>query len=176
MFGFFGALFLFFGNKIQNYFSKKLNTQAGIDMKTAYTYSREKNLKISLIDMKLEKTIFYLSKISFKDKLKIFFKMIKCSFNKEYKNFLKNMNFLNVKKENVERILKLFRKDFPKLNKILLENRNKFMVQKILDVKEDNKKILVFVGAGHIYGMKKLLEEKIKSVSIFNFSFTLDEN
>ena len=45
---------------------------------------------------------------------------------------------------------------------ILIEDRNKYMVSKIMNLKETHKgKILVVVGAGHVEGMEVLLKEKL---------------
>src|SRR5690606_28092102 len=50
---------------------------------------------------------------------------------------------------------------YPKLYDVLVEQRNKVMVNRIMHITEKNEgKLLVIVGAGHVAGMKYLLENR----------------
>ena len=53
-------------------------------------------------------------------------------------------------------IIKSLEEEFPVLKKVFLDDRNKFMAQKILE--EDFEKAVVVVGAAHVQGLKEELK------------------
>ena len=56
-------------------------------------------------------------------------------------------------------MMKTLRKRYPTVYKVLVEDRNKYMVKKLVALMRQypEKKILAIVGAGHKEGMEKLL-------------------
>jgi len=63
----------------------------------------------------------------------------------------------------IEEILSEFEKEFPKMAKILLEERNEYMVNEILDYEKNhpNNRILIIIGAGHLKNIMDRLENLI---------------
>ena len=58
-----------------------------------------------------------------------------------------------------------FQKTFPKLYKILVEDRNIYMANQLKELSKTHKKIVAVIGAGHRKGIKQILENKIKPAS-----------
>lgn len=58
----------------------------------------------------------------------------------------------------VKEVLKILKYKFPNFYKVLVEERNHIMANNIMNLPCDN--ILIVVGAGHVEGLKELLEEK----------------
>lgn len=164
--------------KIAGYMQKKvgdnLGIEPGLDMKTAYISARDKKLPTALIDIPIHKTLKKLSSIPFTKKISMFFKLFTSGFKK--KNRVK-MQF-DVKKgvpsqKKIDEMLGIVKNEVPLFYDILIEQRNRYMVKKLLELKENHEgKIVAVVGAGHITGMLNLLKEKSNSSnSSFSFSF-----
>lgn len=70
--------------------------------------------------------------------------------------------------ESIGEILLTFQKTFPKLYSILLEDRNKHMVNEILKIKDKHQSIVVILGYGHVAEVAKGLKENGIEVEIIN--------
>ena len=158
-----GYLFGAVAGFIQKKIGKSIGIEPGVDMKKAYLIAKKKNLRIELIDLDIKKTLKKMSKLSFSRKIKMFANLLFKSFKKEYRN---KLNF-DIKKgvpneEVIEFAMKVFRIEVPDLYKILIEDRNIHMGNRILNLrKESDGFILAVVGAGHLKGMYEYLEKKI---------------
>ena len=55
--------------------------------------------------------------------------------------------------------MKIFSTRYPSIYNVLVEERNRYMIKKLIKLLRENpdQKILVIVGAGHEEGMKELL-------------------
>ncbi|MCK4996150.1 MAG: TraB/GumN family protein, partial [Thermoplasmatales archaeon] len=69
---------------------------------------------------------------------------------KELKNFEKNFDTY------IEQI----GKKFPTLKRVLIDERNLYMVQQLAVANEQHEKVIAVVGDGHIPGITRLLENK----------------
>jgi len=164
-----GFLFGMIAGFIQQKIGKSLGIEPGVDMKKAYTFAREKNIPIALIDINIKTTLRKMSKLSFAKKMKMFFSLFFKSFKKEYRN---KLNFDIKKGVPDEKVIKfamgVFRKEVPDLYKILIEDRNIHMSNRLLKLRENHSGyILAVVGAGHVDGMAEYLEKKIYS-NVYN--------
>jgi pheromone shutdown protein TraB len=167
-FGLSGALFALLAGSFQNKIGKKMNIEPGIDMKTAYKISREHKIPTALIDLNIKHTMRKLSNLSFSKKLSMFSSLIFKSFKKKYRNQFKFDINKGVPDEKILlELLNIVKKEVPIFYNILIEDRNIFMVKKILALRERHGEgyILAVVGAGHVDGMYKLLEKQIKETS-----------
>lgn len=178
-FGVSGALFGLVAGYAQKTIGKKLNIDPGLDMKTAYLKSREKSIPTSLIDQDIRITLRKLSNLPIHKKVKMFGGLLFKSMKKEYKQKLK----FDVKKgvpdeKIISELLNVVKKEVPDLYNILIEDRNKFMVKKLLKLKERHSGyILAVVGAGHVEGMYKLLEKKLpknRDTTILEHKFIIE--
>jgi pheromone shutdown-related protein TraB len=167
--GLFGYLFAQLAGFVQDKVGDSLKVDPGTDMLAAYNFAKEKEIPIALIDLDIRKTLKKLSKLSFRKKVSMFKRILFSGFKKENKE---KLNFDPSKAPSddfVVEAINIFRKEVPELYKILIEDRNKYMAQKLFEISklnnfEDN--ILAVVGAGHVEGMieelnKLYLNEKL---------------
>ncbi|MEM3402877.1 MAG: TraB/GumN family protein [Candidatus Hadarchaeales archaeon] len=63
-----------------------------------------------------------------------------------------------------QNLVERFRKFFPTAARILIDERDEYMVMKLLPVLSSGKKIVCVVGAAHIFGMERLLAENLREV------------
>jgi pheromone shutdown protein TraB len=163
--GFFGYLFAYVAGKLQKKIAQGLGIQAGIDMKTAYLLSKEKKIPSSLIDLDIKKTLKKISKLSFRKKMGMLKSILLSGFKKENKRLAEiDMKKLPSEKE-ILMIIDFFKRELPQIYKILIDDRNKHMSKRLLNLKTQHEGyILAVVGAAHVKGMEEFLEK-----NLFNF-------
>jgi len=138
---------------IGSYIEKKLGRLVGVkpgsEMIKAIELAKKHNLAIALIDQDIQITLKKLTKISFKEKFKIFKDIIKgMLFKKEIVKF----DLTKVPDEKlIDVLIGKVKKDYPEIYSILIKERNELMAKalnKIITLNKD-KKILAIIGAGH---------------------------
>ncbi len=135
-------------SKEQRKKAEKENLDYGSDQKTAMFYAINNKIPLLLVD---------------KDIIKIKQEMTQIPI--EEQTYLQN-ELLKFQKESLQKevdeveVIERMKKDIPISYKVLVEWRNTFIIDKIKEAKEKypNKKILIFLGKGHI----KVIEEGIK--------------
>ncbi|MFW6283727.1 MAG: TraB/GumN family protein [Minisyncoccales bacterium] len=171
-----GYIFAKVGGYVQSKIAKKLGVESGIDMKTAFLEARKHKIPTALIDQNIQITLKNFSKIPFTKKFKIFSNLIFKSFNKKYK---KELN-IDISKgipnsKELEKILAIIQREAPELYQVLIHNRNVYMVEKLLKLREKHQgPILAVLGAGHVPGMFELLKQEINNPNKVEFSFTIE--
>ncbi|MCD6573889.1 MAG: TraB/GumN family protein [Thermoplasmata archaeon] len=137
--------------------AKKFGVMAGNEMLAAIEFAKEKDMPLYYIDMDSYVVINKLwRKIKFKDKLKIILSAFVSLFLSK-KKIEKELDKL----EN-NGIIEEMEKYFPELKKILVDERNEYMVRNLLRIIEEYDKIVAVVGEGHINGMEDLLKDYVK--------------
>jgi pheromone shutdown protein TraB len=169
--------------------------QPGNEMLVAYKIAKEMNTEIYLIDRSvndiskiLEDEVSSEEAEKFQELVdtltnerKIIAEQILDEENKpkptlesiENDNGNKEINILEVlslfqDEESIGEILLTFQKTFPKLYSILLEDRNTYMINEILKIKEKYQTIVVILGYGHVTEVAKGLKENGLEVEIIN--------
>ena len=63
----------------------------------------------------------------------------------------------------IKKLIKEFKETYPNLNNILIDERNEYMVNQILEYMEKNPshRVLIIVGAGHLEELIRLTEENL---------------
>lgn len=156
------GFFWYILSKIQRSFAKKFNTSLGEEMKIATEFAKSKEIPIYLIDLPIEIVMKKMKKII---NIKFLFKLFISSFRKQKLRVKidKINDFVDLDYEEVKELLDIFKKEFPEIYKILIEERNKFMANNLLKIMkemDENEKILVVVGKGHIPGLLEILNSK----------------
>lgn len=158
----------YFFAKIGRYVQRKLGKTVGIvpgsDMKTALELAKEHKVQVAFIDQPLPITLQNFSKnLTWREKGRFVTDMLKgLVFPKKQMREL-GLDALDLRKvpekELVMRMMKTLQKRYPNVYKTLVEDRNKYMVKKIVQLLRlhPEKRILVVVGAGHKEGMEELL-------------------
>ena len=162
-----GFIFALIAQHAQKKMGDKVRVKAGSDMMAAVTCASERKIPIALIDQDVNITLQNLSKkVPFGEKFKVLVDLFKglLGFKSELVGIdVQNVDFSKVPPEEfVEKILHRTKHKYPNIFNVLVEDRNKFMVDKIYKIMKKNPewKILVVIGAGHKDGMVKLLEKK----------------
>jgi len=176
-----GYLFAIVAGYVQQKIGKSLGIEAGADMKEAYLVARDKKIPTALIDIDIKVTLRKLSRLGFFKKVNMFSSLFFKSFKKEYRNKLNFDIKSGVPDEKfIKTALGIFKKEVPLLYNILLEDRNVYMSNRLLDLRDKNEGyILAVVGAGHLEGMENYLVKKLKEKDLlnnngFNFSFSVN--
>ena len=152
-------------HKIQKEIGESLGLIPGMEMISAINAVKQHKIPIKFIDQPIMVTFQRLNEL-------------KDSAKKE------QTEFINLLKENpidttdseiyelieefkkpgfIKRLIEEFKETYPNLNKILIDERNEYMVNQILDYIQNNPShhILIIVGAGHLEELIRLTEENL---------------
>lgn len=143
----------------------KINSQSGIEMITAIKEAKEKNIHLELIDRDIQTTFSRIyQKHNLWQKAKLIVSLISAIFDDEEIN---DKDIEALKQEDIlDMALKDVEKAFPIVSEVLIDERNKILAQNIK--KAPGKKILAIVGAAHIPGILKYINEDIDITEINN--------
>jgi len=143
--------------RFQDSMAQKYGVTAGEEMLTAINYAGSHQLPIEFIDMNAQV---------------IFTKMLKSmKFSERIKLFLTGIGGFFISKGRVEKELNKFEDDldkyiveigekFPTIKRVLIDERNEYMAQRLVDVSQHFNNVVALVGDGHIPGITKLLTDK----------------
>lgn len=161
-----GYLFAKIGQYVQQKLGKSVGIIPGADMKTALELAKEYKVQVALIDQPLPMTLQNFSKqLTWKEKGRFIADMIKGLFFPKKQMREMGLDMFDLRKvpekELIATMMKNLQKRYPNVYKTLVEDRNKYMVRKIVQLLRSHpeKKILVVVGAGHKEGMEELLQK-----------------
>ncbi len=147
---------LFF--KILSWIQKRLGEKTGVlpgeEMLSATEGAIERDIKVYLIDRPIHITVKRFEKIGLLEKIKLFLfsigKLRGCDFD------LAEVPSYKI----IEESLNVMKRRAPKMYSVLVEERDKVMVEVLVSLAERHDTVLVVVGAGHIPGIKGMLQEK----------------
>lgn len=145
--------------------ASKINSQSGIEMITAIKEAKEKNIHLELIDRDIQTTFSRIyQKHNLWQKAKLIVSLISAIFDDEEIN---DKDIEALKQEDIlDMALKDIEKAFPIVSEVLIDERNKILAQNIK--KAPGNKILAIVGAAHIPGILKYINEDIDITEINN--------
>jgi len=148
--------------KIQEWLGSKVGVLPGSEMLKAIEVAEKNQIPVALIDQDIRITLHRIKKMPRSEKLKLFWHLIKAPFMIAFSRFSKAEKIdLSKVPENriIEFAVQQFKKEFPYLYNVLVDERNKYMSQRISELKPKFENILVVVGAGHKQGIQNLLEK-----------------
>jgi len=143
--------------KFQESMASEYGVNAGDEMLAAINYAQSHGIPAEFIDMNAQK---------------LFIKMWKTMpFSEKFRLLLSGFGGLFVSKKRVEKELGNIQdnfdvymeeigKKFPTIKTTLIDKRNDYMVNKIINFNENNEKIIVVIGDGHVPGISKILTSK----------------
>lgn len=138
----------------QKRLAKKFGIEPGQEMIQGIKSAEETGAALCLADRDIQVTMLRLWRnISFWDKIKLFFQLFLSIFyeeelSEEMLEELKNKDMLSAALEELSRSL-------PRLKSILIDERDKYLAQKIKSA--PGNKVVAVLGAGHIPGIKNEL-------------------
>ena len=161
-----GYIFAKIGQFVQQKLGKMVGMAPGSDMKTALELARKNNLKTALIDQPIRITLKNFSRnLTWREKGRFVGDLIKSLVmpKKQLEQFsLENFDLRKVPRaELIETMMNSLKQRYPSIYKSLVEDRNRYMVRKLVGLAKENPeaKILAVVGAGHKKGMEELFNQ-----------------
>lgn len=167
--GFKGFLFALIGSWLSKKLGRVVGVDPGEDMLSAVKAAKEHKLKVALIDQNINVTLARFSRhFSWKERWHLVADMFKGLImpKKQMKELgLEDFDLTKVPSEElIEKLLDSTKDRYPNLYRVLVHERNVYMVKRIIrlmtDEKENISKLIVVIGAGHRKGMIRLLEDQ----------------
>ena len=144
-------------SRFQDSMASEYGVSAGDEMVTAINYANGRQIPVEFIDMNAQ----YL-----------FTKMLKSmKLSEKLRLFLSGIGGLFVSKKRVEKELSRFEQDFdsyivqigekfPTIKRVLIDDRNSYMAQQLVDLSKENERVVAVMGDGHVPGVSELLKSK----------------
>ena len=150
--------------QIQRRIAGKFGTEAGAEMLAAASAAREVGAKLALIDMDATSVFANLWKaMSIREKFEMFFGAFvglvssKESVEKELGRY----------EDGETEYLEALGNEFPSIKRILIDDRNKYMADKIKSIAAQHENVLAVVGDGHMQGLVEALgDHKVEMVRL----------
>lgn len=143
--------------KFQENMAEEYGVNAGDEMLTAVTYAQSHQLPVAFIDSDAQQLFIRMWKtMPFTEKFKLLlsgfagFFISKKRVEQELKNY----------QQNFDTVIEEIGKKFPTIKRILIDERNERMGQKLMVLTEKHQRIVACVGDGHVPGISKILREK----------------
>jgi pheromone shutdown-related protein TraB len=162
-----GKGYLFLTQLMLTNFQRKVGDELGVkpgsEMVKALEMAKEKNIPIALVDRDIGVTLKRaLNRMGFKEKVKILFGLVSGIFEEEKvtEEMVEKLKEMDVLTEMMEEL----GKEVPSIKETLLDERNIYIADKIACL--EAKKIVAIVGAGHVAGIKEILESKVPGKDI----------
>lgn len=150
--------FYYFLASYQENIAKKLGMELGREMITAMEIAKRKGLPLFYIDKDAGEVVNKLwNEISLKEKLSLFFALFLSLFRSK-KGIEKELNEI---KDKPDEIIDEIGKKFPKIKKILVDERDEHMANSLINLSEKYNKIVAIVGEGHVNGISKIIDGKV---------------
>jgi len=144
-------------SRFQEGMAKQYGVTAGSEMITAINYAQTNQLPIAFIDMNAQLMFTnMLKKMTLREKFKLMFS----GFGGFFVSKKRVEEELEKFEENFDTYIEQIGKKLPTIKKVLIDERNAYMVQQLIKANENYQKIIGVVGDGHIPGLSKLLAEK----------------
>jgi pheromone shutdown-related protein TraB len=162
-----GFMFALIGSWLSKKMGRLVGVDPGEDMLSAVNTARENHIKVALIDQHINVTLARFSRFfSWKEKWHLIADVFKGVFmpkSQMKKMGLTDIDLTKVPSEDlIEKILENTKDRYPNLYRVLVHERNVFMVKKIINLiaQENVSKIIVVIGAGHRKGIIRLFEDQ----------------
>ena len=155
-----GFLFTLIGSYLQKKLGQIVGVIPGSEMLIAIELAKKNNIKVFLIDQNVQITLRKLTKnITKKEKFRFLIDLIKAPFVKR-----QDLKF-DIRKVPPQGLIKKIMKEmeirYPNVYFVLIADRNQIMASKLKKMIEEfhDKKILCIMGAGHLPGIKEVLNK-----------------
>lgn len=162
-----GFLFVLIGSYIQRRLGRMVGTAPGSDMLQAVRLAKEHNIPIALIDQDIEVTLRRFSQtLSWKERFRFAIDLFRGAFFQQSELKRYGLDRLDLRKVPPEQLIKRLtsqlKKRYPNIYKVLIEERNRYMINQLnlLAKQNPDATILVVVGAGH----KDAIQQAFKKV------------
>jgi pheromone shutdown-related protein TraB len=144
---------------LQTKFSHQTGMPAGKEMLVAVEKAREVGADVRFIDQDIRLTLHRVNELMpFREKCWLMFQMLLSLFPFHRGPKLEKLT----EEQVVDYLLKGFKQLSPTAYRVLIEERDSYMTSELIPLLESGKKVVCVVGAGHIPGLARRLEEALK--------------
>lgn len=143
--------------RFQDNMAKEYGVQAGEEMLTTINYAQSHQIPLAFIDMNAQELFRKMLKsMTFSEKIKLMFSGV-AGFFVSKKRVEKEMDKLE---NNLEKYIEEVGEKFPTIKRVLVDERNEYMVKQLIKTNEEYEKIIAVVGDGHIPGLSEISKKK----------------
>jgi len=142
-------------SNFQRKIGDKLGVKPGAEMAAAVEEAKTRNIRVELVDRDIRTTLKRAFKrMSLKEKFKMLYGFVSGVFEEEEleKDILDKLKDNDVMTE----LMAELSREIPSIKEVLIDERDEYITEKILAA--EGKRIVAVVGAGHVEGIKKMLE------------------
>ena len=143
--------------RFQESLAKQYGVQAGDEMLTTGEYAAGHGIPLAFIDRNAQQVFQrMLRSMTIREKIRLFFSGIGGLFvsRKKVEDQIEHIG------DNVESYLNQVSDTFPTIKRVLIDERNTYMVSQLISLQKTYETVIAVVGDGHIPGIIELLEEK----------------
>lgn len=145
----------------QSRVGKKIKIQPGSEMIEALHIAEKKKIKTALLDRDINVTMSrLLESLSLREKLTLLYSLFESFFEDITEEEVEKLKEASV----IDTLIDEVSKKTPSIKKVLIDERDEYIAEQIKALKE--KDVLVFLGAGHIKGVKKNLLSNHRKIVI----------
>ena len=160
-----------FLSSIQRKLGKEYGVEPGSEMIAAMDEAKKHKVDVALVDRDITITLKRAwKKMGIREKFRLSWEFLKAmiGFDEEELEELDLKELMN--QDMISALMEEFGEIAPSVTTVLIHERDKYIAKKILDESKKGK-ILAVVGAGHLKGIKKHLEEKKIDVDLKELEF-----
>jgi pheromone shutdown-related protein TraB len=161
-------LFYFVLKNLQQSLGRLVGVSPGSEMLEAVNLGQQKGVRVAFIDRDIGETFTEVKAVTAKEKIRLLtfvFRSLLPGTSIRLEGgeaaFSQGIDLSKIPAERVvEAAMDVLRSEFSWLYRILVEERNVYMAQRILELSQRFQNIVVVVGAGHAKGISQLLEKQ----------------
>lgn len=155
-----------FLSSIQRKLGKEYGVEPGSEMIAAMDEAEKHGLKVALIDRDISVTLKRAwKKMGVREKFRLTWEFLKAILGYDEED-VEELDLKEIMKEDViSEMMKEFGEIAPSVSSVLIHERDQYIAKKILDESKKGKVVAV-VGAGHLKGVKKYLDQKKLDVDL----------
>ncbi|TRZ54801.1 hypothetical protein D4Q76_01655 [archaeon] len=140
---------------LQQKLGKTVGVFPGSEMLSAIESAKRVGAKIVLIDKDIEETFRGIMAVPLREKLKLFLGLFAFPFSRE------KIDLRKVPGDRViEQAMRYMKKELPGFYRVLVGDRNRYMVAWIKRLESEFDNVVVVVGAGHKKELEKMIRKK----------------
>lgn len=142
--------------RFQQDLAQQYGSEAGSEMLAAAEAAQEIGARVALIDMDAAKVFARMNKaMSMREKLLMAIGAVLSLFTRKATVERELDRFMS----NEEKFMQEIKKEYPSVVRVLIDERNEFMAQKLREISAQSSVTVAVIGDGHVSGMTKLLSD-----------------
>lgn len=153
--------------RFQEGMAEEYGVQAGQEMITTIEYSQSHQLPLAFIDMNAQALFSrMLKQMTFREKIRLLFSGF-VGFFVSKKKVEKELDKIQ---GEFDKYMGEIGKKFPTVKRVLIDERNTYMMQQLKTANEQYEKVIAVVGDGHVPGLVEMLEKQKIDFEIIRLS------